>query len=75
MSEDGNKLLELLKDRFIFPSSPGPMSESYAYSCIYYEGFREAFRQLINCVDSYKKRMDAEAVQVHLKGAEINESV
>lgn len=69
------KLLEILRDRFIIPSSPGPMSESYHYSCIYYEGFREAFRQLINSVDSYKKRMDAEAVQVQLKGAEANESV
>lgn len=66
MNEDGKKLLELFKERFIFPATPGNASSNYDQACIYYEGYREAFRGLILAVQSYQLRKDSEA-KLHME--------
>ena len=61
-TEDGARLLEYLTERFILPANPFPVGNpAYPNACVYYEGFRDAYRQLVHCVRSYKERKDAEA--------------
>ncbi len=61
MSEDGLKLMQILKDRFIYCSTPCSLNANFETSAVYYEGYREAFRQLIAAVENYKMRMEYEA--------------
>jgi hypothetical protein len=60
-TEAGMELLELIKDRFISAATPSQINEHYATSCVYYEGYRAAFRYLITLVESYKIRKEHEA--------------
>lgn len=60
-TEDGKKLLEIMKTRFIGMATPGPVNENYAHMCVFYEGYREAFRQIIGSIQSYQIRMDQKA--------------
>lgn len=62
-TEDGKKLLEIIKERFLIVPTPGPVNENYPVMCTFYEGFREAFRQLIGSVQSYQAKKDNEAKQ------------
>lgn len=62
-TEDGKKLLEIIKERFLIVPTPGPVNENYPVMCTFYEGFREAFRQLISSVQSYQAKKDNEAKQ------------
>jgi len=61
LTEDGKKLMEILKERFIMPSVPAKLGLDFPISATYYEGFREAFRQLIGHVEGYKARKLYEA--------------
>jgi len=61
-SEDGKKLMEMIKERFIMPSVPCKLSGvDFPVAATYYEGYREAFRQLLGQVEGYKQRMAYEA--------------
>ena len=61
-SEDGKKLMELIKEQFIMPSVPCKLSGAdFPIAATYYEGYREAFRQLLGQVEGYKRRMLYEA--------------
>lgn len=62
-TEDGKKLLDIIKERFIIMPTPGPVNENYPNMCVFYEGFREAFRQIIGSVQSYQSKKDFEAKQ------------
>lgn len=62
-TEDGKKLLEIIKERFIIMPTPGPVNENYPVMCTFYEGFREAFRQIIGSVQAYQAKKDHEAKQ------------
>jgi hypothetical protein len=63
INEDGKKLLEIMKNRFLIMPTPGPVNENYPHMCVFYEGFREAFRQIIASVDGYQRKKDHEAKQ------------
>lgn len=62
-TEDGKKLLEIIKERFLIMPAPGPVNENYPVMCTFYEGFREAFRQIVASVNSYQTKKDYEAKQ------------
>lgn len=62
-TEDGRKLLQIMKDRFISNPTPSQINDNYDKACIYYEGYRAAFRYLINLTNSYQVRKDFEASQ------------
>ena len=53
-----------MKERFILTATPGPINENYPNMCVFYEGFREAFRQIIGSVHAYQVKKDNEAKQV-----------
>lgn len=60
---DGKKLLEIIKEKFLIAPTPGPVDEKYPHMCVFYEGYREALRQIIGSVQSYQARKDHEAKQ------------
>jgi hypothetical protein len=62
-TDDGKKLLEIIEKRFILMGTPGPINDNYGNMCIYYEGFREAFRQILGSVQNYQIRKDQQAKQ------------
>ncbi len=66
VSEDGKKLLEMFKQRYIYPSVPCPLGANYESAAVYYEGLREGFRQVISMVEGFKLRKDYEAKQAEL---------
>jgi len=59
-SAAGKALLEFLQDKVVLASVPHGMSETYATSCVYYEGYREGYRQIIHAVKSYPERRESE---------------
>jgi hypothetical protein len=72
-TEDGKKLLEYFKEFMILPSTPASKIMNYDHCCIYYEGYREAYRQLIQLTKSYVIKKEAEsdkALKDAAKGAE-----
>lgn len=69
-SEDGKRLLAIFKERFLTAPAPGRMGSGYEQSCIYHEGYREAFRYIIMMVGSYKQRKDFEAKEASMKTQE-----
>jgi len=60
MSAAGKKLIEHFKEKIIFPSIPGQADSNFDKRCIYYEGYKEAFRQLIYATQNYRTRKEAE---------------
>ena len=58
-TEAGALLLSQLTERYLIPSTPS-RGENYAHSCIYYEGFRDCIRLLIQSTKGYKSRKEAE---------------
>ncbi len=70
-TEDGKLLLEQFKERYIYPSTPCQLgSNGYSYAISFYEGFREAFRQIIGLVQGYEKRKLYEAKQAEFSQSE-----
>lgn len=61
MSDDGKALLNYFKEHMLFPSIPGSNTPHFDKMCMYYEGYREAFRQLIHASANYVLRKEAEA--------------
>jgi hypothetical protein len=59
-NEDGKRLLEAFTERFLIPGFINPASPGVEHAAIYYEGFKEAFRMIRNCVNSHKQRIVAE---------------
>lgn len=66
----GRKLQQLFKDRFIYTSTPAQLNTNYDFACIFYEGFREAFRHLLANVESYRQRKEHEAKEANIKKSE-----
>lgn len=63
----GKKLLEYFKERIIMPSIPGQLDMYYDKRCIYYEGYKEAFRQLMHATNNYLIRREAEDKKIIAK--------
>lgn len=64
-SDSGKELLAYFKDSIIAGSVPAKLGEHYQVSCIYYEGYREAFRQIIAAVKQYPIRREAQERGTH----------
>lgn len=59
-SEDGKKLIEYYKDKFIFPGFVNPAHPNARDAGLWYEGFKEAYRCIINSIKAHEQRVDAE---------------
>lgn len=69
LNEDGKKLLEIFRDKFIAQPTPGQSHANYDKMCIYFEGYRQAFRDLMMSVQAYQERKDYEAKEIQTKKA------
>ena len=58
-SEVGKKFLEFAKERFILHSQITRGNPTYQLDVIWQEGFRDAYRMIINHVTSHKQRIAA----------------
>lgn len=56
----GRKLMAYLMDTYIIRGTPAQIGPNYTDACIYFEGYREAYRQLIMGCTSYRARMESE---------------
>ena len=59
-SEAGKDLLDYFMEKIVIAPVPAQINESYANSCIYFEGYREGYRQILHAVKSYPLRKEAE---------------
>lgn len=59
-NRSGKKLLSYLKDTILCSRAPGQIGKSFDHTCIYYEGYREAIRMMVDGVESYKRRLAAD---------------
>lgn len=59
---EGKLLMKLFDDRFLIPSMvrSHPAAENFAESCIYFEGFKEAFRMIKASVFAHQQRINTE---------------
>lgn len=62
-TDDGRKFLEEVTERFIFPGFINPHNANAGESALYYEGFKEAFRMIRNCIKSHEQRIKAESLK------------
>jgi len=59
-TEAGKKLIEYFQNKIVMASVPAVMGAGYREACVYYEGYREGFRQIIHGFKSYPIRREAE---------------
>jgi hypothetical protein len=59
-SDEGKKLLDYFLEKVVMASVPAQVDGNYGNACMYFEGYREGFRQIIHGVKSYPERKKAE---------------
>ena len=60
-SEVGKKFLEFAKDRFLIHSQVSRGNPTYPTDCLWQEGFRDAYRMILQSVMSHQQRITAGA--------------
>ena len=63
-TDEGKRLIEEFKSRFIMPGFVHPGSDNAATSAMYYEGFKEAFRMILSCIKSHDQRIQAQSTKL-----------
>lgn len=66
-TEIGRKFLEYAQYRFIVNSQIGRGTESYQIDTVWQEGFRDAYRMILQSVTSHKQRIQAGVNQAGAK--------
>lgn len=61
-TEPGKRLMSEIVERFLLPGFIHPGTDGVQHAAIYYEGFKEGFRMLRNCVRSHEQRIAAENI-------------
>ena len=62
-TEDGKRFLNEVTERFLIPGFIHPNGVNIQYGAVYYEGFKEAFRMIRNCIKSHEQRIEAESTK------------
>jgi hypothetical protein len=62
-TDDGKKLMDEITERFLIPGFIHPNGQNIEASAVYFEGFKEAFRMIRNCIRSHKQRIEAESTK------------
>lgn len=57
---DGKHLIEEIEKRYLVASLCSPTTRDFKTMLVYTEGFRNAFRFIINCILSHEQRIKAE---------------
>ena len=59
-NEQGKVFMEFVKERFLEDALASPGDQNFQISCMYYEGFKEAFRMLKRNIVAHKQRIEAD---------------
>lgn len=59
-NEPGKKLLAEFERRFIIPALAHPNNQMYKTQCVFFEGFKEAFRMIKGSITAHEQRIEAE---------------
>jgi hypothetical protein len=59
-NDSGKKLIEEYKNRFLIPGFTNPNVSHCDKAALYFEGFKEAFRLILNSVKAHEQRIEAE---------------
>lgn len=62
-SKDGKKLMEMIVERFLLPGFVDPSAKNPGDAALYFEGFKNAYRILKNCVQSHELRIKSESMK------------
>lgn len=57
-TKDGQELLTIFKEKLIYQPTQAKINESYATACIYMEGYRAAFRYMVEMVNQHQSTKD-----------------
>ncbi len=63
-SKEGKKLLEYFESNIVMGAVPSKIDNNFDKSCIYYEGYRQGFRQIIHAVKNYQLRKEAQQAKL-----------
>lgn len=66
-TEDGKKFMNEITERFLIPGFVHPNSPGVRDAAVYYEGFKEAFRVIRNCIRAHEQRIEAESIKTEAK--------
>lgn len=53
----GKRFLEIIQERYLIPGLVGRDSPNYPYMAIWADGFKDAFRMLLNSVNAHEQRI------------------
>lgn len=59
-TKDGQELIKIFKDKLIYQATQTQIGPSYSTACVYMEGYRAAFRYLVEMVNSHQSTKDHE---------------
>lgn len=57
--EQGKKFLEVIKERYLIPSIVSRDTPNYAHMVIWADGFKDAFRMILQHIMSHEQRIQA----------------
>lgn len=55
---DGQDLLKIMKEKLIYQGTQAKIDPSYPTACVYMEGYRAAFRYLVEMVNAHQSTRD-----------------
>lgn len=60
MNEQGKRFMEIVYERYLIPSLANRDSANYAYMTIWADGFKDAFRMIVQAINSHDQRIKHE---------------
>jgi len=60
MNPQGQRFMELVHDRYLIPSLADRSSANYAYMAIWADGFKDAYRMILQSINSHDQRIKHE---------------
>lgn len=56
-TNDGTKLWEIFTEKFLLPALCAPNSPNFRQECIYFDGFKQAFRSIMGMARNHQRRI------------------
>jgi len=60
---DGKAFINEVKERFLLPGFVHPNNTNANYAAVYFEGFKEFGRMILNSIKSHEQRIQAQSVK------------
>lgn len=66
LNKNRDKFIKYVQDNFIMGATPARLDANFPNACIFYEGYRAAWKHLLNLGLSHQMQKDAEAKNAEL---------